>query len=92
VHRPIARLGGLLLAATVVATLGAAPATAVSGGAPAEPGAYPFLARIAVGDDRSCTGSLVEAQWLLTAADCFADAGIDRADPAGGRAPPVRRP
>jgi hypothetical protein len=75
VHRPVARLGGLLLAATVVATLGAAPAAAVSGGAPAEPGAYPFLARIAVGDDRSCTGSLVEAQWLLTAADCFADAG-----------------
>jgi hypothetical protein len=74
-HRPLASVGGLLLAATVVATLGAAPATAVGGGAPAEPGALPFLARIAVGDDRSCTGSLVEAQWLLTAADCFAEPG-----------------
>lgn len=65
----------------------AAPAQAVTG-SPASDNAYAFTARLDIGDgQRACSGTLVYAQWLLTAASCFVDnpaAGLDV--PAGAPA------
>ncbi|WP_242335383.1 trypsin-like serine protease [Streptomyces formicae] len=56
--------------------LSATPAQAVTG-TPAADNAYAFTARIEIGDNddtrRACSAVLVDAQWLLTAASCFAD-------------------
>ncbi|MFE4825674.1 S1 family peptidase [Streptomyces sp. NPDC056672] len=73
--RPRTAATAVLLAAVAAAgALVAAPAHAVSGDA-APAGGYAFTARLAIGADetaRACTGSLVDAQWILTAASCFA--------------------
>ncbi|MEU6704764.1 FG-GAP-like repeat-containing protein [Streptomyces wuyuanensis] len=51
-----------------------APAQAVTG-TPVAGNAYAFTAKIEIGDGedtkRACTGALVDAQWVLTAASCF---------------------
>ncbi|MET9808730.1 FG-GAP-like repeat-containing protein [Streptomyces halstedii] len=68
-----------LLAATAAAgalTL-TTPAQAVIGDAVAD-NAYAFTAKIQIGDgdtSRACTGSLVDAHYVLTASSCFAAAG-----------------
>ncbi|MDX3182759.1 FG-GAP-like repeat-containing protein [Streptomyces sp. NPDC052071] len=68
-----------LLAATAAAgalTL-TTPAQAVIGDAVAD-SAYAFTAQIQIGEgdtSRACTGSLVDAQYVLTASSCFAAAG-----------------
>ncbi|NEA16503.1 FG-GAP-like repeat-containing protein [Streptomyces halstedii] len=68
-----------LLAATAAAgalTL-TSPAQAVIGDAVAD-NAYAFTAKIQIGDgdtSRACTGSLVDAHYVLTASSCFAAAG-----------------
>ncbi|MEU2496489.1 FG-GAP-like repeat-containing protein [Streptomyces sp. NPDC007883] len=66
-----------LMAVTVAAgTLATAiaPAHAVTG-TPVAGSAYAFTAKIEIGDsedtERACTGALVDAQWVLTAASCF---------------------
>ncbi|MFJ8441710.1 trypsin-like serine protease [Kitasatospora griseola] len=56
---------------------GASVAAAVS----TDPAAFPFTAKLTVGDKRACTGALVDASWVLTAASCFTDSG---ATPAAG--------
>ncbi|WP_143662990.1 MULTISPECIES: trypsin-like serine protease [unclassified Streptomyces] len=65
----------------VVAAAGAltvtSPAQAVVGDAVAD-GSYAFTAKLDIGEGdtaRACTGSLVDAQWILTASSCFAAAG-----------------
>ncbi len=65
----------------VVAAAGAltvtSPAQAVVGDAVAD-GSYAFAAKLDIGEGdakRACTGSLVDAQWILTASSCFAAAG-----------------
>jgi hypothetical protein len=70
--------------ATVVTT---APATALDGAeAPAE---LNFVAKINVGEQTACTGTLLNNQWVITAASCFAeDPSQPAALPAG--APKVK--
>ncbi|MFD0316898.1 S1 family peptidase [Streptomyces flavalbus] len=73
-----------LLAAPLA--LAAPPAHAVSGTA-ATGTAYAATARLDIGDGtRACSGTLVHAEWLLTAASCFAD------DPATSLAVPAGAP
>ncbi|MFC9627626.1 trypsin-like serine protease [Streptomyces sp. NPDC056930] len=65
-----------LLAAT--AAVGAltivTPAQAVVGDTVAD-NTYTFTAKIDVGGERACTGTLVDAQYVLTASSCFAADG-----------------
>ncbi|MCA6092607.1 S1 family peptidase [Streptomyces sp. SCA3-4] len=39
----------------------------------AKDGQHQFTAKLDIGGKRACTGALVESQWVLTAASCFAD-------------------
>ncbi len=66
--------GGLafLASAAMVGLMCATPANAVVGTS-AKDGSYPFTVKLDIGGQRSCSGSLVEQQWVLTAASCFAD-------------------
>ncbi|GGZ92323.1 trypsin-like serine protease [Streptomyces bluensis] len=60
---------GLLVAPFLVAS----PAHAVSGTAETN-NAHSFTARLDIGDgQRACSAALVDAEWLLTAASCFAE-------------------
>ncbi|WP_432133251.1 trypsin-like serine protease [Streptomyces sp. bgisy154] len=65
----------------------AAPASAVTG-APVTDGTFAATAQIIVGDDyqHGCSGVLVDTEWLLTSASCFAD------DPATSLAVPAGKP
>lgn len=90
-HRPrnARRTGPAALAAALIAvplTVTAAPVQAVTG--PAEAGnTRGFTARLDIGDgQRACSGALVETEWLLTAASCFAD------DPAVSLTVPAGKP
>ncbi|MFD3825999.1 trypsin-like serine protease [Streptomyces sp. NPDC058625] len=64
--------------------LGAGPTHAVTGTAASDAG-YGYAARLDMGDGtRACSGTLVHAEWLLTAASCFADnPAADLTVPAG---------
>ncbi|MFF3653087.1 RICIN domain-containing protein [Streptomyces sp. NPDC002181] len=60
----------LLSAAAGGGLLTAVPAAAL-GGSDAPNTGYAFAAKLNVGDKAACSGSLVDAQWVLTAASCF---------------------
>ncbi|MFI1967871.1 S1 family peptidase [Streptomyces cinnamoneus] len=68
---------GLLASAVTASVLAGAPAHAIAGQPVAE-GKYSSVARLDIDGRRSCSATLVERQWLITAASCFAD------DPAKG--------
>lgn len=77
-----------LAAAQIAAplVLSAAPAHAVTGTAASDT-TYGYTARLDIGDGtRACSGTLVDAEWLLTAASCFAD------DPATSLGVPAGAP
>ncbi|GAA0324571.1 hypothetical protein GCM10010302_74620 [Streptomyces polychromogenes] len=58
------------------------PAGTGTASTPAEPAAQlPFSAKVNVGTQTSCTGTLVSQRWVLTAASCFAANG----KPAAGK-------
>ncbi|MFM9448888.1 S1 family peptidase [Streptomyces acidiscabies] len=73
--------GGLRTRVTVTAATGALAFSALAvppaqalGGTTATGSSYAFTAKLSIGDVfRSCTGTLVNAQWILTASSCFAD-------------------
>ncbi|MEH0467521.1 FG-GAP-like repeat-containing protein [Streptomyces sp. B21-097] len=65
------RATGLLAGIAAVCAL-TTPVGAVTGEVAADD-AYAFTAKITVGDRTGCTAVLVDPQWLLTAASCFAD-------------------
>ncbi|MFF4832534.1 trypsin-like serine protease [Streptomyces sp. NPDC001315] len=73
--RPVrlAALAATLTLGSVALTAG--PSAAVTGPAVAAADTtYAYAAQITVGDhDRGCSGVLVDREWLLTAASCFAD-------------------
>ncbi|MDX3418159.1 FG-GAP-like repeat-containing protein [Streptomyces sp. MD20-1-1] len=84
--RPVrpAVLGAALTTGALVLT--AAPALAVTGpAAPSGGTTHAYTAKIVVGEhDRGCSGVLVDLQWLLTAASCFAaNPAADLTVPAG---------
>lgn len=86
--RPVrlAALAAALTAGTLVLT--AVPASAVTGPASAASDTtHAYTAQVVVGDhDRGCSGVLVDTEWLLTAASCFAD------NPAESLAVPAGKP
>ncbi|GCD33415.1 hydrolase [Streptomyces chrestomyceticus JCM 4735] len=91
-HRRIPRPAWLTTVTAAVVAAGAlttAPAQAVAGD-PVADQTYAFTAKLDIGDGaRSCSGALVDAHWILTAASCFAD---DPAQPSGVPAgKPTRR-
>ncbi|MFF9458706.1 trypsin-like serine protease [Streptomyces flaveolus] len=79
-------LGATLAAASFA--LSATPSAAVTGPAlPSGDTTQAYAAQIVVGDhDRGCSGVLVDTEWLLTAASCFA------ANPAESLAVPTGKP
>ncbi|MBQ0986497.1 trypsin-like serine protease [Streptomyces sp. F63] len=69
--------------------LSAAPAAAIAGGTPVADSdtTHAYTAQITIGaHDRGCSAVLVDAEWLLTAASCFAE------DPAASLAVPAGVP
>nr|WSY53143.1 trypsin-like serine protease [Streptomyces sp. NBC_00886] len=86
--RPLRRsaLAATLIAGSVVLT--AVPAAAVTGSEVASGDTtYAYTAQLVIGDhDRGCSGVLVDSEWLLTAASCFAD------DPATSLTVPAGKP
>ncbi|WP_206505521.1 FG-GAP-like repeat-containing protein [Streptomyces chrestomyceticus] len=64
---------GISAAAMAAVLLTAGPADAVVGPA-AQDGSFPSTVKLDIGDGkRSCTATLVDELWLVTAASCFAD-------------------
>ncbi|MEU8703179.1 trypsin-like serine protease [Streptomyces sp. NPDC048680] len=64
----------------------AVPAAAVTGPlAPSGAGTFAYSAQLSIGEyERSCSGVLVDTEWLLTAASCFvAEPGSSLEVPAG---------
>ncbi|QLE71810.1 trypsin-like serine protease [Streptomyces rectiverticillatus] len=64
-------MAGILTSAVAASVLTGAPAHAVVG-EPA-PDWYGAVAKLDIDGRRSCSATLVERQWLVTAASCFAD-------------------
>ncbi len=86
-HTRLAALGAALAAGSLA--LSAAPAAAITGGTPVADSdtTYAYTAKVVIGDhDRGCSAALVDSEWLMTAASCFA------ADPAASLAVPAGAP
>ena len=60
----------VLAAGACSLTLLASPASAVVGGKPAAPGSFEYVASVSIGGSFGCSGTLIAAQWVLTAGHC----------------------
>lgn len=70
--------GAIAAAVAASGVLVSTPVQAMDGTAVTD-SSHAFTAKLAIGDTfRSCTGTLINAQWLLTASSCFAE------DPSAG--------
>ncbi|TCO62268.1 S1 family peptidase [Actinocrispum wychmicini] len=67
-----ARIAGLAAAVVAAGMLVAVPSAAVSGGTAVPDGSYRFAVKLNAGEDAGCSGALVDPQWVITAASCFA--------------------
>ncbi|MFB7460148.1 LamG-like jellyroll fold domain-containing protein [Streptomyces sp. NPDC056188] len=79
--------GGLLAAALAGGLLAPVSAQAVTGTAALD-GEYAFTAKLDIGSretQRACSGVLVNTNWVLTAASCFADDPAQNPQAAGGK-------
>ncbi|WP_229352393.1 ricin-type beta-trefoil lectin domain protein [Streptomyces sp. UNOB3_S3] len=76
---------GLVTATVAAGLFAAAPAGAVTG-PEAKDGAYAYTAKLDIGEGkRSCTATLVDAQWVVTAASCFTDTAQQATSLAHGK-------
>jgi hypothetical protein len=70
---------------TLLQLTAGAPTAAASGGSSAPDGAYPFVGRLDVGHPgaggRSCSATLIDSPWILTATSCFGDTGFQTGPP-----------
>lgn len=65
----------VLLTALCLLGLGAAPAGAVVGGKPTPPGRFRYVADVLIGGSFGCSGTLIAADWVLTAGHCGSATG-----------------
>ncbi|MER7466817.1 RICIN domain-containing protein [Streptomyces sp. NPDC097981] len=71
VHGSRTAWAAAVLSAAVGSGLVAAGPAAALGGSDAPGTGYAFAAKLNVGDKAACSGALVDAQWVITAASCF---------------------
>ncbi|NYH41223.1 hypothetical protein HNR22_000950 [Micromonospora jinlongensis] len=71
-----ARTLTVVISALALAVAGSIPAQAVSGGQAVTDNSYAFIAKVDFGAAvRSCTGTLLDPHWVVTAASCVSETG-----------------
>jgi hypothetical protein len=76
-HLVLRSAGSTVVAAVICCGSGAftGPASAIAGGSAVPETAYRFTVKLAIGDTASCSGALVDPQWVLTGSGCFVQDG-----------------